>query len=166
MRRPRVLARAVRTACLRAFYDARRAGVSADRLAQDMSPDTMRGEEGPGREPAVYGPLRGNTGQQRPGGRRLRLSRPRPRPRAAHSARCEECVKGCAWLRHYGEFPRIMTREIYNNVGGIIMGDHMMNGAINSCALCGQCPSPARTATTWPRSAFPRGAGTWSPPAR
>ena len=31
-----------------------------------------------------------------------------------------------------------MTREIYNNVG-IIMGDHMMNGAINSCALCGQC---------------------------
>ena len=32
---------------IRAFYDARRAGVSADRLAQGMSPDNARGEEGP-----------------------------------------------------------------------------------------------------------------------
>ena len=52
--------------------------------------------------------------------------------------RCEECIKGCAYLQHYKKFPRILTREIYNNVS-IIMGDHMMNKPINACSLCGQC---------------------------
>ena len=51
---------------------------------------------------------------------------------------CDECVKGCAYLQHYKKFPRILTREIYNNVS-IIMGDHMMNKPINACSLCGQC---------------------------
>ena len=121
-----------------AFYDARRAGVSADRLAQGMSPDTMRGEEGP-----VESRLYTDLSEARPGGSVPEDEGYTPEQAAAEAGRCiqcrcEECVKGCAWLRHYGKFPRIMTREIYNNVG-IIMGDHMMNGAINSCALCGQC---------------------------
>ena len=51
---------------------------------------------------------------------------------------CEECIKGCAYLQHYKKSPRILTREIYNNVS-IIMGDHMMNKPINTCSLCGQC---------------------------
>ena len=121
-----------------AFYDARRAGVSADRLAQGMSPDTTRGEEGP-----VESRLYTDLSEARPGGSVPEDEGYTPEQAAAEAGRCiqcrcEECVKGCAWLRHYGKFPRIMTREIYNNVG-IIMGDHMMNGAINSCALCGQC---------------------------
>lgn len=121
-----------------AFYDARRAGVSADRLAQGMSPDTMRGEEGP-----VESRLYTDLSEARLGGSVPEDEGYTPEQAAAEAGRCiqcrcEECVKGCAWLRHYGKFPRIMTREIYNNVG-IIMGDHMMNGAINSCALCGQC---------------------------
>ena len=121
-----------------AFYDARRAGVSADRLAQGMSPDTMRGEEGP-----VESRLYTDLSEARPGGSVPEGEGYTPEQARAEAGRCiqcrcEECVKGCAWLRHYGKFPRIMTREIYNNVG-IIMGDHMMNGAINSCALCGQC---------------------------
>ena len=64
----------------------------------------------------------------------------RPARRRARCIQCEciECLKGCAYLRHYDKFPRILTREIYNNAG-IIMGDHMMNKALNSCALCGQC---------------------------
>ena len=52
--------------------------------------------------------------------------------------KCDECIKGCAYLQHYNKFPRILTREIYNNVS-IIMGDHMMNKPINACSLCGQC---------------------------
>lgn len=121
-----------------AFYDARRLGVSADRLAQGMSPDTMRGEEGP-----VESRLYTDLSEARPGGSVPEGEGYTPEQARAEAGRCiqcrcEECVKGCAWLRHYGKFPRIMTREIYNNVG-IIMGDHMMNGAINSCALCGQC---------------------------
>lgn len=120
------------------FYDARRAGVSADRLAQGMAPDTMRGEEGP-----VESRLYTDLSEARPGGSVPEGEGYTPEQAAAEAGRCiqcrcEECVKGCAWLRHYDKFPRIMTREIYNNVG-IIMGDHMMNGAINSCALCGQC---------------------------
>ena len=51
---------------------------------------------------------------------------------------CDECIKGCAYLQHYNKFPRMLTREIYNNVS-IIMGDHMMNKPINACSLCGQC---------------------------
>ena len=121
-----------------AFYDARRAGVSADRLAQGMAPDTMRGEEGP-----VESRLYTDLSEARPGGSLPEGEGYTAAEAAAEAGRCiqcrcEECVKGCAWLRHYDKFPRIMTREIYNNVG-IIMGDHMMNGAINSCALCGQC---------------------------
>ena len=52
--------------------------------------------------------------------------------------RCEECIRGCAYLQHYKKYPKKLTREIYNNVN-IIMGDHMMNKPINACALCGQC---------------------------
>lgn len=51
---------------------------------------------------------------------------------------CDECIKACPYLRHYNKFPRLLTREIYNNVS-IIMGDHVMNKPINACSLCGQC---------------------------
>ena len=123
---------------MRAFYNARRAGVSADRIAQGMSPSNARGEEGP-----VESRLYTDLSEAVPGPAVPEGDGYTPEQAASEAARCiqcrcEECIKGCAWLRHYGKFPRIMTREIYNNVG-IIMGDHMMNGAINSCALCGQC---------------------------
>lgn len=135
---PGVLAGSGEAGVMRAFYDARRAGVSADRIAQGMSPDNARGEEGP-----VESRLYTNLSEAAPGASVPEGAGYTPEQAAAEAARCiqcrcEECIKGCAWLRHYGKFPRIMTREIYNNVG-IIMGDHMMNGAINSCALCGQC---------------------------
>ena len=123
---------------LDAFYNARRAGVSADRLAQGMSPDSSRGAEGP-----VESRLYTDLSAVKPG-KSVPESGVYSREEAVCEAKrciqceCVECLKGCAWLRHYNKFPRVMTREIYNNVG-IIMGDHMMNGAINSCALCKQC---------------------------
>ena len=51
---------------------------------------------------------------------------------------CLECVKGCAYLQNYKKYPKQIIREIYNNLS-IVMGNHMANGLINSCALCGQC---------------------------
>lgn len=121
-----------------AFFDARRAGVSADRLAQGMSPANSRGEEGPA-ESRLYTDLSAaKPGRRVPEKGVYSPEEAMAEARRCIQCRCEECVKGCAWMQHYGKFPRILTREIYNNVG-IIMGDHMMNGAINSCALCKQC---------------------------
>ena len=121
-----------------AFYDARRAGVSADRLSQGMSPDISRGEEGPVTS-TLYTDLSAVEPSRRVAETGVYTAGEAQRE-AGRCIQCEcaECIKGCAWLRHYGKFPRVMTREIYNNVG-IIMGDHMWNGAINSCALCKQC---------------------------
>ncbi|MEG1633276.1 MAG: heterodisulfide reductase-related iron-sulfur binding cluster [Oscillospiraceae bacterium] len=123
---------------LTALFDARRAAVSVDRLAQSTDPALMRGEEGP-----VPSRLYTNM-QSVPASRRVPegdgYTERELRDEAARciQCRCEECLKACAYLRHYKKFPRVLTREIYNNVS-IIMGDHMMNRPINSCALCGQC---------------------------
>lgn len=123
---------------MRALYDARRAGVSADRLCQGMDPSVMRGGEG-----AVETKLYTNMQGVEPGARIPEGGGYSPETLRAEAARCiqcacTECIKGCAYLRHFDKFPRILTREIYNNTG-IIMGDHMMNRAMNSCALCSQC---------------------------
>lgn len=126
------------TGVLGALFDARRAGVSADRLAQGLSPDNMRGEEGP-----VASKLYTNMDDAQPS-RRVAEGTGYTRDQAMEEAgrcircRCEECMKHCVYLRHYDKFPRVLTREIYNN-SDIIMGDHMMNRAMNSCSLCGQC---------------------------
>lgn len=124
---------------LEALYDARRAGVSADRISQGLDPGNMRGDEGP-RESRLYTDM----SEARP-------TKRIPEPEEGYSAeeaaeeaarciqcRCEECIKHCVFLKETGKYPRILTREIYNNVD-IIMGDHMMNRTINSCSLCGQC---------------------------
>lgn len=52
--------------------------------------------------------------------------------------RCEECVKKCGFLQHYGGNPSKYVREVYNNLS-IAMGTHHANGMINTCALCSQC---------------------------
>ena len=135
----RVLARPLDgEGALRAFYDARRAGVSADRLAQGMDPAGSRGEEGPVTS-TLYTDLSAVKASKRvPENGVYSPEEAQNEAQRCIQCECAECIKGCAWMRHYGKFPRILTREIYNNVG-IIMGDHMMNGAINSCALCKQC---------------------------
>ena len=51
---------------------------------------------------------------------------------------CLECVKVCAYLKHFGSYPKKYAREIYNNAS-IVMGSRQSNKLINSCSLCGLC---------------------------
>ena len=120
---------------LGAAFGAKKAALSADRLAQNLDPANTRGEEG-SVETRLYTSLDGVSPSQRIPciGRESAVAE----ANRCIQCRCEECIKGCAYLQHYKKFPRILTREIYNNVS-IIMGDHMMNKPINACSLCGQC---------------------------
>ena len=120
---------------LGAAFGAKKAALSADRLAQKLDPANTRGEEG-SVETKLYTSLEGVEPSKRIPctGRDSAVSE----AKRCIQCRCDACIKGCAYLRHYNKFPRILTREIYNNVS-IIMGDHMMNKPINACSLCGQC---------------------------
>ena len=120
---------------LGAAFGAKKAALSADRLAQNLDPSNTRGEEG-SVETKLYTNLEGVAPSQRiPCDSKENAIAEASR---CIQCRCDECIKGCAYLQHYNKFPRILTREIYNNVS-IIMGDHMMNKPINACSLCGQC---------------------------
>ena len=59
---------------------------------------------------------------------------------AARCLRCDcmECVKHCAYLEHFGAYPKVYARRIFNNAS-IVMGTRMANTMINSCMLCGLC---------------------------
>ena len=120
---------------LDAAFGAKKAALSADRLAQNLDPSNTRGEEG-----TVETRLYTNTEGIAPSNRIPIADRESAMAEASRciQCHCDECIKGCAFLQHYKKFPRILTREIYNNVS-IIMGDHMMNKPINACSLCGQC---------------------------
>lgn len=124
---------------LDAAFRARKAALTADRLAQGLSPDNSRGEEGCVTT-RLYTSLDGvspSESVKAPGGIYTREQAAGEASRCIQ-CRCEECLKGCAYLRHYKKYPKKLTREIYNNTN-IIMGDHMMNKPTNACALCGQC---------------------------
>ncbi len=120
---------------LGAAFGAKKAALSADRLAQNLDPSNTRGEEG-SVETRLYTSLKG----VKPTKRIPCVDKESAISEAVRciQCRCDECIKGCAYLQHYNKFPRVLTREIYNNVS-IIMGDHMMNKPINACSLCGQC---------------------------
>ncbi len=120
---------------LDAAFGAKKAALSIDRMAQKLDPANTRGEEG-AVETRLYTSLEGIAPSERiPVSDKASAMAEAKRCIQCH---CEECIRGCAYLQHYQKFPRILTREIYNNVS-IIMGDHMMNKPINACALCGQC---------------------------
>ena len=120
---------------LDAAFAAKKAALSADRLAQNLDPSNTRGEEG-----SVETRLYTNTEVVEESSRIWITDRESAIAEASRciQCHCDECIKGCVYLQHYKKFPRILTREIYNNVS-IIMGDHMMNRPINACSLCGQC---------------------------
>ena len=120
---------------LGAAFGAKKAALSVDRLAQNLDPSNTRGEEG-----SVETRLYTNTEGVAPSNRISIVDKGSAIAEASRciQCHCDECIKGCAYLQHYNKFPRILTREIYNNVS-IIMGDHMMNKPINACSLCGQC---------------------------
>ncbi len=120
---------------LDAAFGAKKAATSVDRMVQNLDPANTRGEEG-AVETRLYTSLEGVESSSRIeiNDRESAISE----AKRCIQCRCDECVKGCAYLQHYKKFPRMLTREIYNNVS-IIMGDHMMNKPINACSLCGQC---------------------------
>ncbi|WP_207261164.1 pyridine nucleotide-disulfide oxidoreductase/dicluster-binding protein [Desulfovibrio sp. Huiquan2017] len=59
---------------------------------------------------------------------------------AARCLKCEcmECVKGCVYLKHYKQYPKVYIRQVYNNEA-IVRGTRQANKLINSCMLCGLC---------------------------
>ena len=120
---------------LGAAFGAKKAALSVDRMVQGLDPSNTRGEEG-----AVDTRLYTNVEGVAPSARIPCTDKESAVAEASRciGCHCDECIKGCAYLQHYKKFPRILTREIYNNVS-IIMGDHMMNKPINACSLCGQC---------------------------
>ncbi len=125
-------------------YAAKRAALTVDRLAQNLDPTNTRGEEG-----AVATKLITDISDVEPSRcvltdvtdaaiETITKEQAVAEAKRCIQCTCDACIKGCTYLQHYKKFPRVLTREIYNNVS-IIMGDHMMNKPINACALCGQC---------------------------
>ena len=122
-----------------AAFGAKKAALSVDRLAQKLDPRNTRGQEGPC-ETALYTDL-----SEAKALRRVEVPDGGYTPEQAIEeakrciqCRCEECLKSCAYLKHYKKHPGLLAREIYNNTQ-IIMGDHQLNRPMNSCSLCGQC---------------------------
>ena len=122
-----------------AAFGAKKAALTADRLAQHLDPRSARGNEG-AVESRLYTDLSAAEALERVPGAETGYTREQAIEEAGRCirCRCEECLKTCAYLRHYQKHPGLLSREIYNNTQ-IIMGDHQLNKPMNSCALCGQC---------------------------
>ena len=122
-----------------ATFGAKKAALTVDRLAQNLDPRNTRGQEG-----AVETSLYTDLSQAKELRREPLPSCGYSREQAIREAgrclqcRCEECLKSCAYLKHYKKHPGLLAKEIYNNTQ-IIMGDHQLNKPMNSCSLCGQC---------------------------
>ena len=122
-----------------AAFGAKKAALTVDRLAQTLDPSNNRGSEGVF-ESRLYTDLseakdlhRGEKGAA--GYTEAEAAMEAGRCIQCH---CEECMKSCAYLRHYKKYPGLLSKEIYNNTQ-IIMGDHQLNKPMNACSLCGQC---------------------------
>jgi Fe-S oxidoreductase len=124
-----------------AVSDGRRAAVSIDRYLQKVSMTAARYNEGPyvtrlytnttGIAPLQMVPMAdGRAGYS--------LGEAVQEARRCLQCQCLECVKVCAYLEHYGSYPRKYVREVYNNLS-IVMGHRQANQFINSCSLCSLC---------------------------
>ena len=125
--------------CLDSAFGAKKAALTVDRLAQRLSPDNTRGEEG-AVETKLYTDLSAAKELKRIEKSAALYTKEEAMAEARRciQCRCEECLKSCAYLKHYKKHPGLLSREIYNNTQ-IIMGDHQLNKPMNSCSLCGQC---------------------------
>lgn len=124
---------------LKALADAKRASVSIDRFVQGVPVGRDRPDEGVGQS-KLYTSLEGVQPSKSLVFSGEPLSREDAIAEAARCIRCEclECVKKCKFMQRFGRYPRQALHEIHTNLA-IIMGDHLANGMINSCAECGQC---------------------------
>ena len=124
---------------LDAAFGAKKAALTVDRLAQKLDPRNTRGQEG-ATESLLYTDLSEAEALRRVAVPEGGYSKEQAMEEAARciQCHCEECLKGCAYLKHYKKHPGLLAREIYNNTQ-IIMGDHQLNKPMNACSLCGQC---------------------------
>ncbi|MGI5977614.1 MAG: pyridine nucleotide-disulfide oxidoreductase/dicluster-binding protein [Candidatus Limivicinus sp.] len=124
---------------LDAAFAAKKAALTVDRLAQNLDPRNTRGDEGPV-ETKLYTSLEGVSKLKRVEASGDAYTKEQAIEEAGRciQCHCDECMKGCAYLRHYKKYPGLIAREIYNNTQ-IIMGDHQLNKPMNACTLCGQC---------------------------
>lgn len=118
---------------------AKSTAITIDRYLQGVKSNEGRDREGPFKS-ELYVSYYGTEPTKRVLGDSEPLSEEAAKAEAARCIQCSctECMRGCAFLQHYGRDPRRMIREIYNNLS-IVMGNHTANGMINSCALCEQC---------------------------
>ena len=124
---------------LNAAFGAKKAALTVDRLAQNLDPRNMRGNEDPF-ESRLYTDLdeaQALTRVPRSGTGYTEAEAAEEAKRCIQ-CHCEECMKSCAYLKHYKKYPGLLAKEIYNNTQ-IIMGDHQLNKPMNACTLCGQC---------------------------
>ena len=124
---------------LDAAFGAKKAALTVDRLAQKLDPRNTRGQEGP-TDSLLYTDLSEAKALRRvavPAGGYTKEQTMEEAGRCIQ-CHCEECLKSCAYLKHYKKHPGLLAREIYNNTQ-IIMGDHQLNKPMNACSLCGQC---------------------------
>ena len=122
-----------------AAFGAKKAALTVDRLAQNLDPRNTRGNEG-AVESQLYTDLSAAEKLTRVpmGGTGYTQEEAVDEAGRCIQCRCEECMKSCAYLKHYKKHPSLLSKEIYNNTQ-IIMGDHQLNKPMNSCSLCGQC---------------------------
>jgi glutamate synthase (NADPH/NADH) small chain len=121
--------------------DGRRAAVSVDRYLQRVSLTGARDGEGTRTtclftrtdgvatiaEVPMADPTAGYTADE-------------ARAEAARCLQCSclECVQACAYLDHYGSYPKLYARRVLHNMM-MVKGNHTANRLINSCSLCGLC---------------------------
>ena len=124
---------------LGAAFGAKKAALTVDRLAQKLDPRNTRGQEG-ATESRLYTDLSEAKALRRVAVPVGGYSKEQAMEEAGRciQCHCEECLKSCAYLKHYKKHPGLLAREIYNNTQ-IIMGDHQLNKPMNACSLCGQC---------------------------
>lgn len=119
----------------------KKAANSIARLLQNVSLTAERDKEGP-YPTALYTNIAGIPPAKRvmPADPQQGFTREEALLEAKRCLQCEcmECVKACAYLAHYGAYPKRYVREIYNNLS-IVMGMRHANKMINSCSLCGMC---------------------------
>ena len=122
-----------------AAFGAKKAALTVDRLAQKLDPRNTRGQEG-ATESRLYTDLSEAKALRRVAVPEGGYSKEQAMEEAGRciQCHCEECLKSCAYLKHYKKHPGLLAREIYNNTQ-IIMGDHQLNKPMNACSLCGQC---------------------------
>ncbi len=123
------------------IYSGKKAAISIDRFMQKVSINASREKEGPF-ETTLFTNLSYFKEEEPVESLERFYKEEDAKKEAARCVQCTclECVKSCAFMKHYKSYPKRYVREVYNNLS-IAMGIHHANEMINACSLCGQCGS-------------------------